>query len=356
MEASRLIGTPVVLTPLRRARRASAPLILLAAILALVGYRGIPMLSARAPGIAAWPAVSSASASVDIGITTAPLARDEWRAWQPSDLESVNAFEQLVRKHISVVMWYSDWRHNSVSLSQLRAVAQRGSVPEITWEPWDYTEGIYGRHPNYNLQSIIDGNHDAYIRSWARTLAAYGKPVRLRFAQEMNGNWYPWSESANGNSPGQFVEAWRHVHDLFQAARAVNVRWVWSPVALAGTITAEQYPGDRYVDIVGLSAFNGGIQLEFDRWQSFAAKIGRPLTALQKVAPGKPIEISEVGSAEQGGSKAQWISAMFQTLKAHPQITSVVWYDLSKSSDWRVESSPAATAAFAAAASDPRYR
>src|SRR5205807_915765 len=158
--------------------------------------------------------------------------------------------------------------------------------------------------------------HDASIRSWARTLAAYGKPIRLRFAQEMNGNWYPWAENANGNRRGEFVEAWRHVHDLFRAAGAVNVRWVWSPVALAGTITAEQYPGDGYVDIVGLSAFNGGAQLKFDRWESFAAKLGPSLAGLQKIAPRKPIEISEVGCAEQGGSKARWISGMFQTLKA----------------------------------------
>ena len=131
-------------------------------------------------------------------------------------------------------------------------------MPEITWEPWDYTQGIYGRRPSYNLQSIVDGAHDAYIRSWARGLASYGKPVRLRFAQEMNGNWYPWSVGAYGNSSGEFVAAWRHVHDLVRAAGATNVLWVWSPVALAGTITAEQYPGDDYVDIVGLSPFNGG--------------------------------------------------------------------------------------------------
>ena len=66
---------------------------------------------------------------------------------------------------------------------------------------------------------------------WARALAAFGGPVRLRFAQEMNGDWYPWGAGTNGNTPAEFVRAWRHVHDIFTAAGATNVQWVWSPVS-----------------------------------------------------------------------------------------------------------------------------
>ena len=75
------------------------------------------------------------------------------------------------------------------------------------------------------------GSSIAYIRSWARALAAFDGPVRLRFAQEMNGDWYPWGAGTNGNTPAEFVSAWRHVHDIFAAAGATNVQWVWSPVS-----------------------------------------------------------------------------------------------------------------------------
>lgn len=355
MEAAHLTGEPAALGGLARARRAAAPLFLLVAILALIGYRSVSAASST-PVVAPWRAAPSQAASVDLGVTTTPLARNEWHVWEVGDLQSVDAFEHVARKHVAVVMWYADWQHNQVSLAQLRAVARRGSVPEITWEPWDYSKGPYTRQAQYSLHSIIDGSHDAYIRAWARALAAYGKPVRLRFAQEMNGNWYPWAEAANGNRPGEFVRAWRHAHDLFTAAGAVNVKWVWSPVALAGTITAEQYPGDAYVDAIGLSLFNGGAQLKFDRWQSFAEKIDPSLRAVEKIAPSKPIEVSEVGVAEQGGSKAQWIKGMFETLASHPQITSLIWFDVRTSSDWKIESSKSAEAAFASGAEGPRYR
>ena len=108
-------------------------------------------------------------------------------------------------------------------------VERRGSIPEITWEPWDTTKPLGASQPRYSLRNIADGKFDSYIRTWARTLAAYGGEVQLRFAQEMNGDWYPWGRGTNGNTPAEFVKAWRHVHDIFTAAGATNVQWVWRP-------------------------------------------------------------------------------------------------------------------------------
>jgi beta-mannanase len=265
----------------------------------------------------------------------------------------VNAFEHAIRKHASVIMWYADWAHAQPLLEQLRAVRRRGSVPEITWEPWN-TDRSVTEQPRYRLARIIAGAYDPYIRSWARTMAAYGGPVRLRFAQEMNGRWYPWSNAANGNHPGEFVRAWRHVHDIFVAAGARNVTWVWSPAAI--TLPRTLYPGDRYVDMVSLTLFNGGHELRYSNWRSFAAALARPLARLRAIAPKKPIEISELGCAEEGGSKEAWIRGMFDSLRRQRAITSLIWYDLHKHSDWRVESSAAATAAFARGVAAARYR
>ncbi len=338
------------------ARWAIAPLLLIIAIAALIAYRGETSAASSAEIPRPLQAPALRSASVDLGATTVPLARNEWRPWKQSELSSVSRLEDAVHKHLSVVMWYSDWKHDPVSPAQLTAVSRRGSVPEITWEPWDYTQGPYSHQSAYSLRSIADGAHDAYIRSWARGLAAYGKEVRLRFAQEMNGNWYPWSARAYGNSPAEFVAAWRHVHDLFSAAGAHNVVWVWSPVAIAASIDAEEYPGDRYVDMVGLSLFNGGSQLKYGPWRSFAEKLDRPLALLRRIAPSKPVEISEVGVAERGGDKARWIREMFATLAVHPEIVSLVWFDVPTASDWRVDTSRAAERAFATGAANPRYR
>jgi beta-mannanase len=324
---------------------------LAAAVLALVGLQLAPFGSGDSASPRPWPVLPAASARIDIGVTTLPLARNSWRPWEPSDLDTVNAWEQAIRKHASVVMWYADWTSPAPSLAQLEAVAERGSVPEITWEPWRSVKPVRVQ-PRYRLRNIISGRFDTYVRTWAETLAAYGQPVRLRFAQEMNGSWYPWSEQANGNRRGEFVRAWIHVHDVFGAAGATNVEWVWSPAAI--TMTFEQYPGDAYVDMVSLNVFNGGLQLRYTGWRPLSDLIDRALEQLHAIAPGKPVELSEVGCAEDGGSKSAWIVEMFAMLRRRPEITSVIWYDLVKGSDWRVASSRQAAAAFAAGVDDTR--
>ena len=301
----------------------------------------------------AWSAPASKGATVDVGVTTLPLATQALRPWTASDLQTVNRFEQAARKQVSIVMWYSDWQKGPPPLEQLRAVAQRGGTPEITWEPWDSTKGLYVSQPRYGLRNIIDGRFDSYIRGWARELAAWGKPVRLRFAQEMNGNWYPWSETANGNHAGQFVRAWRHVHDIFAAAGATNVKWVWSPVSGA---PREYFPGSRYVSVMGVTCLNGGTTAFRRGWRSFASICGNSIRELHVLAPNLPIEISEVGSAEAGGSKAAWIKGMFAYLGQHPQVKAVVWFNLRKQANWPIESSRTAERAFADAVAARRYK
>ncbi len=305
-----------------------------------------PAPAAPLPGPFAEAPARTAAVRLALGVTTVPLAQNSFRAWTLDDLGTVNAFEQTVHAHAGIVMWYADWAHARPDLAQLRAVARRGSTPEISWEPWDYFGSTHHQR-RFTLASIIDGRHDAYIRAWARTLRVFGHPVLLRFAQEMNGDWYPWSEQVNGNRPGQFVRAWRHVHNVVMSQGARNVRWVWSPAAGSLNITRETYPGAAYVDVVGLSVFNGGTSLPWGGWRSFARIYEPSARVLREIAPTKPLQISEVGSGEQGGSKSAWIRGMFATLRRHPEVRSVVWYDVRKQADWPITSSVASARAFA---------
>jgi beta-mannanase len=301
-----------------------------------------------------WPATRAAHDAPDIGVVTGSLARSATLPWTTADLREVNGFEQHARQHTDVVMWFADWAHSDARRRQLDAVSRRGSTPEITWEPWDSTLGPRKRQPRFSLASIIAGRHDSYVRSWASVLRSFGKTVRLRFAQEMNGNWYPWSEATNGNRPGQYVAAWRHVHDIFEDEGAANVEWVWSPVG--GGLRLDQYPGDRYVDIIGMSGFNGGTRLFRRHWRAFSDIYGGPLSALHAAIPDKPVEISEVASTEAGGSKAAWISAMFNDLAKRPYVKALIWFDVVKEADWRIESSAGAQRAFADGARRLRLR
>jgi hypothetical protein len=275
-------------------------------------------------------------ARLTVGAVTQALADNSTRPWTKKDLSEVVTFERATHARAAIVMWYADWAHGKVDLAQLRAVSRRGSLPEITWEPDDYLRGR--NQPNYTLASIIAGRHDAYIRSWARALHAYGKPVLLRLAQEMNGGQYPWSEGVNGNRVGQFAKAWRHIYNIFKRAHARNVRWVWSELARGGApLNAGEYPGDAYVDIVGLSGFNGGTQLRnWGGWRSFGGVFDHSLDMLRVIAPHKPVQISEVGTVSRGGNAPAWVTGMFHDLARRSYVRSLLWFDVNKQADWRI--------------------
>jgi len=109
-------------------------------------------------------------------------------------------------------------------------IRQHGSIPLVTWEPGDGEVLNKANQPAYSLKNIINGNFDSYITQWARLAKAWGNPFFLRFAHEMNGNWYPWSEGVNGNATGDYAKAWRHVHDIFVREGVTNATWVWHQI------------------------------------------------------------------------------------------------------------------------------
>jgi beta-mannanase len=183
----------------------------------------------------------------------------------------------------------------------------------------------------------------------------YGGPLMLRPFHEMDGFWYPWGGTANGNTPRDFVRAWRHVHRIFDAEGATNVTWVWSVNGLSVPQTernsiAHYWPGAGYVDWIGISGFNWGLSASFGAWSTFGQLYDNRIRSL--AAYHKPVVLTEIASSEVGGDKAVWIRTTFASiLRSYPRIRALVWYDKrdSKLRDWRVASSRPAAAAFARA-------
>lgn len=258
-----------------------------------------------------------------------------------------------------IVMWYQDWAHDSVKEFdpvKMNAVVSRGAMPMVTWEPWDHAGDA--SQSDFSLKTITAGKHDAYIREWAREAAAWGRPMYLRFAHEMNGDWYPWCPGANGNSEPEYVAAWRHVRDMFRREGATNIRWVWSPnVVYPGSTPIEElYPGDKYVDWMGLDGYNWGTTRPWSSWNTLAEVFGPSYDTLASITS-KPIMIAETASAEMGGEKATWIkNGMLEDVPSRlPRVRAVIWFQEGKEADWRVDSSAGSLAAYREAAAAPVY-
>ncbi len=267
----------------------------------------------------------------------------------PYSPATMDSFTTAAGRRPSVVMWFQSWGGSGTAFdaNAMNTVVAKGAIPMVTWEPW-----------GYSLDAIVAGSADTYVTAWAKAARAWGKPLFLRFAHEMNAPHYPWSEQANGNGAGDYARAWRRVHGLFAAAGAANVSWVWCPALdyTGQTPLTGLYPGAAYVDWVGVDAYNGGTALSWGGWLTFNELFAPTLTKLDALAPGKPQLIGEVASVEQGGSKAAWIADMFAQLANRPAVRSFTWFNEAKEADWRIQSSSSAQTAFRNGAAATRYR
>jgi hypothetical protein len=295
-----------------------------------------------------------------------------WGAWigdqltgvaPPWDMGGVGALEGLLGKGLSLVEFsspFADCKVSPCSFYRFPAPAMEnarryGAIPFLSWgsqaTPWD---PVHPSQPDFQLADVAEGRHDDYLRKFASEAAAWGHPYFLRFNWEMNGDWMPWSEGLNGNSAGQFVAAWRHVHDIFTSVGATNATWVWCPYAdprerLAGL--RGLYPGDSYVDWTCMDGYNWGKNpVNPQPWRSFGQIFDLTYKRLtQTVAPRKPIVIAEFASSPNGGHKAAWIRNMLAKLPVrYPRVRGLIWLDaFDRGVDWPLETSATASKAFA---------
>jgi Glycosyl hydrolase family 26 len=299
------------------------------------------------PGLPAPPIVTSLRAESDqrIALTPAPARIPTKREllhptgkhfgvstfkapWAGAEIDRV---ARLSGAHPTMIEYFVKWtepfRPGAVSLCY-----SQDALPVLSWEPWAGPEPGLDQ-PAYSLARIAAGRDDAYIARFARAIRAQRWPVVLRFAHEMNGNWYPWSEQRNGNRPGDYVRAWRHVHALFDRVGARNVIWVWSPNiirAVPGVSLRALYPGDQWVDWVGVVGYGVG--------ETTAAATFDPTLAVLRQVTRRPVLITETG-AQPGPYKAAWTANLFQWLKAHHEVIGFIWFERNKAAggraDWR---------------------
>jgi beta-mannanase len=257
-------------------------------------------------------------------------------------IEPIDQLQATLGRRIDIVLWYQHWDGWGAEFHPewVSNVTDPGRIPLLTWEPW-----------SSSLRSIADGTFDEYVYRWASELKALGQVVYLRPMHEMNGNWYPWSGSVNGNTAADYVAAWRHIHTIFENAGAVNIRWVWSPYALDVPATSDNsferyYPGSQYVDVLALDGYNwGGDMPQYGGWRSFDAIFAEAYRRIAGLGP-QPIWIAETASDAAGGDKAAWVRDMFARAVQFPRIEAIVWFNVDKERDWRATSSPDVAAAF----------
>ncbi len=268
---------------------------------------------------------------------------------------AVRDLEERVGLEFPILLKYKSWADGDIDDIFLGECAQSEKVPLVTWMPWDPKLGV--EQPNFSLSRIVQGDFDGYIRRNAYNMKGFDKPLFLRFAHEMNGDWYPWSGTVNGNKPEEYVQAWNHVQDIFREVGVTNVTWVWSP-NVAGAHNdpgiGAYFPGDDRIDWAGFDGYNWGNTQEWSSWESLATLINKIYPELTKLTR-KPIMIAETASTEHGGNKAQWIAEGLKVLPNYDRIRALIWFNLNKETNWEIQSSPQSQAAYNNGMRDRRF-
>lgn len=197
-------------------------------------------------------------------------------------------------------------------------------LPELTLQTVDDQQGNM-------LLRTLDGEFDTFLHSYAAQVAQYEKPVLFRLANEMNGDWCVYCAFHYGRDADLYVAFYRYIFDIFQQEGADNAIWVWNPnyrsfPDFKWNHELMYYPGDAYVHVVGLTAYNTGSYYEGESWNTFDELYEELYqTAVERYA--QPLMITEFASSSVGGDKPGWITDMFQQIRNYPRIKVVVWWN-----------------------------
>jgi hypothetical protein len=330
---------------------------------------GLPSANQRQP---------SAAASFDSGASTGARAKFEPvdgkvyhgasvpKTWDEGGLRAeLETYRKFAGKRVSVVTWFaslydqgrqSSWKTNY--LPNLQRVQRLGAMSLVKFSTQDPAFESNGKIAK--MDAIARGVHDNYFAEFADTVKAFGGPVFISINHEMNGFWYPYSqtnsapEAKTGMTPADFKAMWRRVAGIFRERGASNVAWVWSPnvpEVANGTTSSQYYPGDDVVDWIGPSFYSGNTIADL-----------RPLYSAY--ATRKPFFITEWATSTEKNQynrrfagEAAWVRTFFKGIEdTYPRVKAISWFQWKKSDgDHLLQRVPEQATSYAEAIQKPRY-
>lgn len=198
----------------------------------------------------------------------------------------------------------------------------------VTVEPWTWSRSERNT-ARYLQQGIENGTYDPNMKAICDIFATLKSPVTLRWAHEMEDKsgqfiWADWE-------PETYISAFHRMIDLCRAS-APNINIMWSPLGYENM--DDYYPGDDYVDLVGLSVF--GLQA----WDQY--KFGHDQTFDEIFAPryeraakyGKPVVVAELGYVGKEGYVKNWENSVRQVKEQYPSLVGVVYFNYPEVYPW----------------------
>lgn len=230
-------------------------------------------------------------------------------------------FPKLTGKtHASYLLYFTYGKDIDSYASHFRKAKETNTAVQLALQP---------------LKGLSEVKQDAWLKDFVTKLDSYGVPVFLRFANEMNEASAPWYGPAK-----DYIPAYRLVAETVHQ-NSDNIAMVWAPAWFPPETVDAYYPGDAYVDWVGLSMYKvhnpelDPLGKGVDR-ESYLKKLERVYNTYAKR---KPIFISEGGVSysdiKKGHDVTPWAVKEIEKFYAYlpmlyPGVKAVYWFDSTK--------------------------
>ncbi len=294
--------------PARRRRRGRGRL-LAAGVAAVVLVAGA-LLAVRGDGEGVRDRPAGAQLTWISGAAGTGVADGEFEEWRGSPVRIAST-------------WADAEPELQLELFQLREGAEYGD-----WqEDLDIAIGAIGED-----ESWAEAAAGEYDRRWRASLRELERLWRdrpgtlyIRFAHEMNGDWYPWSVTAEERD--DFVTAWRRFRELQQEVFPESrlVFCLTRESVGSGIDWRETFPGAQHVDVVSMSFFNHDVDsADVDGfWERALSRddTGAP-AGIQGFSDfarsvGLPFAVSEWGPHAAFGDGRTYTEQMYQWFRAN---------------------------------------
>jgi cellulose synthase (UDP-forming) len=175
-------------------------------------------------------------------------------------------------------------------------IHKRGALPYLSWK---LKGDLYA--------DICKGKYDMYLKKCAKCFRNYKDPVFVSLLQNQE------------TSSREFVKGWQYLYTFFNNLGISNMTWVWCPTSSS---SEECYPGEKFVDWIGVSCLNYAGNRSAKDWCPFSVLYEPYRNAFGKFR--KPVMITSLGSVK-GDHQAHWIASAFDQIPGkYKEIKSVI--------------------------------
>ncbi|WP_051286187.1 glycoside hydrolase family 26 protein [Salinimicrobium terrae] len=213
----------------------------------------------------------------------------------------------------------------------IQQLHDKGAIITISWHlenpvtdgsSWDKTPAA---------TSILEGGEQREkYELWIKRLSLFFNslkddegnviPVVFRPYHEMNGSWFWWG--GDNISPENYKQLWKETFQLLRQNNVHSLLYAYSPNTVNSVEEFDKYyPGDEYVDILGVDIYNHSGNESFTR----DVKSNLEIVGQKALLADKPFALTETGNNNFGEDPYWWTQTLYPGIKDSGAAWVLLW-------------------------------